>query len=191
MVARVVVGMKLAEVTGGVHSLKRSLHILHSRSANTAPFPLEDSKRVYLEKRLGEQLANYARQEGRTLPLFRRLKTGFRAPTILALACPAYQATAATFQAEVPAWMHTTVFYFLPITLPVVAAALISFISINDLQRRGARCRVMQLMLERSRTQITHCQTWNSLERIVLRTGRSLLNEVLEWHSITSFSKSH
>ncbi len=175
----------------GVHSLTRSLHILHSRSANTAPVPLEEFKRVYLEKRIGDQLAYYARQEGRALPLFRRLKTGFWAATILALACTACYATAATFHAEVPAWMHTTVFYFLPITLPVVAAALISFISINDLQRRGARYREMQLMLERSRTQITHCQTWNSLERIVLRTERSLLNEVLEWHSITSFSESH
>ena len=32
---------------------------------------------------------------------------------------------------------------------------------------------------------------WNSLERVVLKTERALLQEVLEWHSITSFSESH
>jgi hypothetical protein len=72
-----------------------------------------------------------------------------------------------------------------------VAAALISLISINDLQRRVARFREMQLMLEESRKKVSFCQTWNSLERVVLRTEHALLQEVLEWHSITSFSESH
>jgi hypothetical protein len=42
-----------------------------------------------------------------------------------------------------------------------------------------------------SRRQVMFSQTWNSLERIVLRTEHALLQEVLEWHSITSFSESH
>ncbi|MFI5337133.1 MAG: hypothetical protein ACHQ5A_10140, partial [Opitutales bacterium] len=83
------------------------------------------------------------------------------------------------------------VFYFLPITLPVVAAAFISLISINDLQRRGARYREMRVMLEEGRKQLAYSPTWNSLERVVLRIERALLQEVLEWHSITSFSESH
>ena len=37
--------------------------------------------------------------------------------------------------------IETTVFYFLPISLPVEAAALISLISIYDLQSRVARYR--------------------------------------------------
>jgi hypothetical protein len=49
----------------------------------------------------------------------------------------------------------------------------------------------MRAMLEGSRKQIAFCETWNSLERLVLRTERALLQEVLEWHSITSFSESH
>ena len=65
--------------------------------------------------------------------------------------------------AEVLHWVEPTVFYFLPIALPVVAASFISLISINDLQRRAARYREM----------------------------RALLQEVLEWHSITSFSESN
>lgn len=72
-----------------------------------------------------------------------------------------------------------------------IAASLISLISINDLQRRVARYREMQVILHDSRQQLTFSQTWNSLERIVLHTERALLQEVLEWHSLTSFTESH
>ncbi len=175
----------------GVRGLTRSLHILHSRSSAAQPVGMDEFKRIYLAQRIDDQLAYYQRQEGRALPLFGRLKTGFWFATILALICTTIYALARTFHTEVPDWVEMTVFDFLPITLPVVAASLISLISINDLQRRVARYREMHAMLEDSRKQVAYCQTWNSLERIVLKTERALLQEVLEWHSITSFSESH
>jgi hypothetical protein len=175
----------------GVRGLTRTLHILHSRSANAQPIAMEEFKRIYLEKRIDDQLSYYRRQEARSLPLFWRLKRGFWIATILALGCTLAYALAHTAHAAVPKWMETTIFYFFPISLPVIAASLISLISINDLQRRVARYREMQLMLEDSRKRVSFCQTWNSLERIVLKTERALLQEVLEWHSITSFAESH
>lgn len=175
----------------GVQGLTRSLHILHSRSANEQPVSMDEFKRIYLEKRIDDQLAYYKRQEGRALPLFRRLKLGFWIATILALGCTAAYATCETFELPASEALASWVFYFLPISLPVVAASLISLISINDLQRRVARYREMHAMLEASRKQVTFCPTWNSLERIVLKTERALLQEVLEWHSITSFAESH
>ena len=111
--------------------------------------------------------------------------------TILALMFTACYAIAGTFDLSLPKWIEATGFDFLPISLPVVAASVISVISINDLQRRVARYREMQTILEASRTQVTFCQTWNSLEHIVLRTERGLLQELIEWHSITAFSESH
>ena len=175
----------------GVRGLTRALHILHTRSANAQPVAMADFKSVYLEKRIDDQLAYYQRQENRALPLHTRLKSGFWIATILALVSTAIYAVCHTLHAEVPHWVETLVFYFLPISLPVVAAAFISFIAINDLQRRVARYREMRAMLEGSRKQVAYCQTWNSLERIVLKTERALLQEVLEWHSITSFAESH
>jgi hypothetical protein len=174
-----------------VRGLTRSLQILHSRSTAARQASMEEFKRIYLEKRIHDQISYYERQEGRALPLFNRLKAGFWIATILALICTAAYALADTIDVEVSEWIQSTIFYFLPIALPVVAASLISLISINDLQRRVARYREMRSMLEDSRTQITFCQTWNSLERLVLRTERVLLREVLEWHSITRFSESH
>ena len=100
-------------------------------------------------------------------------------------------ALARSWRVETSEWLVSSVCHFLPITLPVVAAAFISLISINDLQRRVARYREMTFLLADSRKQVEFCATWNSLERVVLKTERALLQEVLEWHSITSFSESH
>jgi hypothetical protein len=174
-----------------VRGLSRALHILHSRSANSQPVPIEEFKAIYLEKRIDDQLAYYRRQEARALPMFTRLKLGFWIATILALGCTLAYAVCHTANLEVPPWVTTNVFYFLPISLPIIAAALISLISINDLQRRVARYREMQLVLEESRKRVAFCQTWNSLERVVLKTERGLLQEVIEWHSLTSFAESH
>jgi hypothetical protein len=175
----------------GVRGLGRSLHILHSRSFTAQPIAMEEFKRVYLAERIADQAGYYRRQEMRALPLFGRLKVGFWSATALAIACTLAYAVARTLHLEVAHDIQTTVFYFLPITLPVVAAAFISLISINDLQRRVARFREMQLMLEESRKKVSYCRTWNSLERVVLKTEHALMQEVLEWHSITSFSESH
>jgi hypothetical protein len=174
-----------------VRGLSRALHILHSRSANTQPVPIEEFRGIYLENRIDDQLGYYRRQEARALPMFSRLKLGFWIATILALACTLAYAVCHTANVEVPDWTKTVVFYFLPISLPIIAAALISLISINDLQRRVARYREMQIVLEESRKRVAFCQTWNSLERIVLKTERALLQEVIEWHSLTSFAESH
>lgn len=176
---------------GGFKGLTRSLHVLHSRSSAAQPVSMDEFRQTYLAKRIDDQLAYYRRQEARALPLFLRLKTGFWIATLLAIVATLAYALCRTLELAVPEALVMTVFYFLPISLPVVAAALISLISINDLQRRVARYREMQLMLEESRKRIAFCQTWNSLERIVLKTERALLQEVLEWHSITSFAESH
>jgi hypothetical protein len=60
---------------------------------------------------------------------------------------------------ELPQGTEELLYCFLPISLPVVAAALISFISVYDLQRRVARYRAMEHLLEASRRQIAFSQT--------------------------------
>jgi len=174
-----------------VHHLARSLRILHGREAAVNPVPIADFQRIYREKRIDDQLAYYRKQEARALPLLRKLRKLFWIATVLAMACVAAYAMTLSVHVHPPVWLQGTVFNFLPISLPVVAAATISIISINDLQRRVARYRDMQATLEASRAQIIYCSTWNSLERVVLRTERALLQEVIEWHSLASFSESH
>jgi hypothetical protein len=174
-----------------IRGLSRALHILHSRSSNTQPVPIEEFKAIYVKTRIDDQLSYFRRQEARALPMFNRLKLGFWIATVLAIGCTLAYAVCHTAGVEVPDLTRATVFYFLPISLPIIAAAFISLISINDLQRRVARYREMQLMLEESLKRVAFCQTWNSLERVVLKTERALLQEVIEWHSLTSFAESH
>jgi hypothetical protein len=174
-----------------VHHLARSLRILHGRAAATSPVPIAEFQRIYREKRIQDQLAYYRRQEQRALPLLQRLRRVFWAATIIAMVCVALYAMTLSMHLHAPSWLQGTMFDFLPIALPVAAAATISIISINDLQRRVARYRDMQATLSASDAQIAYCNTWASLERVVLRTERSLLQEVIEWHSLASFSESH
>jgi hypothetical protein len=49
----------------------------------------------------------------------------------------------------------------------------------------------MCIRLETVRRQIEPSQTWAGLERAIAKAERVLLQEVFEWHSITSFTESH
>lgn len=168
--------------------LTRTLHILHRRAASAQPLSMAAFKHAYLTHRVDDQLGYYRHRLDRALPLLRRLRLGFWIATVLAILCTAAYAL---HLGELPHGTEELLYYFLPISLPVVAAAFISLISVYDLQRRVARYRETEHLLASSRSQIAYCQTWTSLERIVQKTERALLQEVLEWHAITSFSESH
>jgi hypothetical protein len=94
-------------------------------------------------------------------------------------------------EVSAPDWVYPVVYHFGPIVLPVLAAGFISLISINDLHRRVARYREMHVRLLAARREAAFVQTWGALERVVAKNERALLQEVLEWHSITSFAESH
>jgi len=176
----------------GLRQLTRSLQVLHRRSVGAQPVAMSEFKERYLRQRVDDQLDYYSRKLRQAEPLLGRLRAGFWIATILAIVCTAMYAADHTWHLfEVEGRAEELLYYFLPISLPVVAAAFMSFISINDLHRRLARYREMQELLKTARKQITYSQTWTSLERVVRRTERALLQEVLEWHSITSFSESH
>jgi len=175
-----------------IRQLGRSLQTLHRRAANARPVSMVVFKEKYLTDRIEDQLGYYQRRLAQALPQLARLRFGFAASTLLAILCTAAYAIDHTWHlAWFPALGGKWIYYFLPISLPVVAAAFMSFISINDLHRRVARYREMRHVLERARIQIGVSQTWNSLEKIVGRTEHALLQEVLEWHTLTSHLESH
>jgi len=172
--------------------LTRSLDVLHRRASAEQPLPMEAFKQLYLKRRVDDQLAYYRRQLHQALPQAKWLRTGFWVATVLAIVCTAAYALHATLHwGELPLRLEQLVFYFLPISLPVIAAAFLSLVSVFDLQRRVARYREMIHLLKTCRSQIAYCETWNGIERVVQRTERALLQEVLEWHSLTSFAESH
>ena len=175
----------------GVEPLRRSLDVLHRRAAREVRADFDTFRQCYLKERIDDQLAYFARQEARAVPLLARLRAGFSVCTVLAIGCTLAYALQQTFQWSVPGWAAHAAFYFAPIMLPVLAAAFISLVSINDLHRRVDRYREMCIRLQAVRREIAHSQTWSGLERSISKAERVLLQEVFEWHSITSFTESH
>jgi hypothetical protein len=175
----------------GLEPLRRSLDILQRRSARVRPAVFARFKQRYVTNRIDGQLEYFARQEGRVVPLLRRLRAGFVTTALLAIVFTAGGAWHTTLVDPVaPEWLAHWVFDFAPIVLPMLAAGFIALIAINDLHRRVARYREMQVRLEAARKEAVFVQTWGALERIVAKAERALLQEVFEWHSITSFSET-
>jgi hypothetical protein len=176
----------------GLEPLRRSLDILQRRSTRAQPMALDEFKQRYLLERIDGQRAYFSRQESRAVPQLGRLRAGFVVASVLAIVFTAAYAGHSTLASPVaPDWVVKWIFGFGPIVLPVFAAGFISLISINDLHRRVARYREMHVRLEAARKEAAFVQTWGSLERVVAKAERALLQEVFEWHSVTSFSESH
>ncbi|WP_221032704.1 hypothetical protein [Actomonas aquatica] len=175
-----------------VRQLLRSLHILNRR-ANAGETPdLKAFRERYGRQRIDDQLAYYRRQLSKAQPLLKRLRLGFSVSTIVAIVATAIYAVHHTLHlAPLPGMAEELVFYFLPIVLPVIAAAFMAFVSINDLHRRVARYHEMIHTLEAARRRLAYSQTWHSVEQVVRQTERTLLQEVLEWHTLMSHLESH
>jgi hypothetical protein len=178
----------VAELSGMI----RSIQMLSLRARSVATHTLADFKAVYLAIRVENQMSYYRRREQQASLLLKRLRVWFWIATVAAIACTAVYAAAATVHAEgVPESVRDFVFYLCPVVFPVVAAGCLSFISINDLQRRVASYREMQAVLDRSRRQLAATHSWNAVAKVVRATEEDLLHEVIEWHSIARYSESH
>jgi hypothetical protein len=176
----------------GIEPLRRSLDILQRRASRARPMAFDEFKQRYIHERIDGQLAYFARNEKRAGPVLARFRAAFLFSTIVAIACSAaYAVHNLVPGATAPAWLADWVFDLLPIVLPVLAAGFVSLISINDLHRRVARYSEMRMRLESARKEAVFSQTWGSLERVVTKVERALLQEVFEWHTVTSFSESH
>jgi hypothetical protein len=175
-----------------VRQLVRSLHTLHRRGAAEKRANLDTFRQNYRSERIDDQLHYYRRRLDRAAPQLARLRFGFIVSTVVAILCTAAYALHSTLRlAPLHPAVEQVAFHFLPIVLPVVAAGFIAIMSINDLHRRVARYREMCHLLEAAHKQIVVTHTWHSLEHLVRRTERALLQEVLEWHTLSSHLEPH
>ncbi len=177
----------------GLEPLRRSLDVLQRRAAKSHSANFDVFKQRYLSERIDGQLAYFARQQSKAKPSLDRLRSAFFISSTLAIIFAAgYAINATVSHGEAPDWVQHVLFEFCPIVLPVLAAGFISLISINDLNRRVTQYHEMQVRLTAARKEANFVQTWGSLERVIAKAERALLQEVFEWHSITSFSgESH
>ncbi|MGQ0385015.1 MAG: hypothetical protein ACT4UP_10100 [Gammaproteobacteria bacterium] len=176
----------------GARQLLRSLHLVHRRGAPERRANLDTFRQDYRSHRLLDQLRYYQARVARAAPLLTWLRAGFAASTALAIFCiAAYAVHRALALPPAPRLVEAVAFQFLPIVLPVIAAAFVALVSINDLHRRVARYREMCLLLEATHRQAGVTHSWRSLEQLVRHTERALLHEVLEWHTLMSHLDRH
>jgi len=176
----------------GIHRLLASLRSLHSAVARRRIESLPEFREQYIRDRIDDQHAYYLRQKSRALPRLRWLRATFFTAATIGVGLTFANAILSTLGVNAGSQLAQAFgFDFLPVVLPALAAASVSIISINDYQRRVARYSEMIALLEVSRTQVAAAQTWSCLEREVNKCERLLLQEVLEWHTITSYSDAH
>ncbi len=175
----------------GLEPLRRSLDVLHRRGARAYPASFDEFKQRYVRERIDVQLAYFAGQRQWAAPIQERLRWGFFISMLLAVCFSAAYASHTLMPAlQAPAWVESWVYGFGPVALPVLAVAFLGLIRVTDLHRRLARCREMEVRLAAARKEAVFVQTWGALERVVAKAERALLQEVFEWHTITSFTEN-
>ena len=173
----------------GIEPLRRSLDVLHRRAARAHPAGFDEFRQRYLTERIGGQLAYFAQQERRAKPFLLCLRGGlFLSSTLAICFAAAYPEPPLPSGLVAHAWVYSWVHEFGLMVLPVFSTGFIALFAIHDLHRRVARCQEMRVRLETAHKEAGLVQTWGALERVVMKAERALLQEVFEWHTITSFA---
>jgi len=168
----------------GFEPLQRTIRLerLAERAARPA---LEQAREAYLVERVRDQAAYFARQLARAAPRHRIMKTTASACTIAAIAFGLLVMVLGLMHVHGPAFY---VVKGLSLTLPLFNAALLSFIAAHDLGRRVSRYDEMVRTLATLEVRMSHVHSWSSLERVATETETALIQEALEWHSVSRFA---
>lgn len=171
-----------------VDSLAKNLRILwyldRDKAAN-----LQQAKEDYLKNRVDDQREYFERQSKKARPT---LFWGKR----LALA-----GTIGTIISIILCWTvllhHSDGTYYkvaklLSLILPLMSAAILSYVLSLDTSRRTIRYQEMIDALGTAKTKINVTQTWPGLSAMVADTERKLLREVGEWYAVARYGgESH
>jgi len=168
----------------GFEQLQRTIRL--ERLADHTPRPtLEQTRDIYLAQRVRDQAAYFSRQLARAAPRHRVMKTTASTCTIAAIALGLLVLALGLLD------FHGAAFYVvkgLSLSLPLCNAALLSFVAAHDLGRRVSRYDEMTRTLETLAVRMSHVRSWASLERVATETETALIQEALEWHSVSRFA---
>jgi hypothetical protein len=142
----------------------------------------------YLQNRVEEQIQYFAKQHARVAPLFNFWRWVAATCTILAIV---YGCMAFVQGLFVPVERPPHLLAFLTLLLPVASAAILSVILAMDWLRRAYRYREMLAILNTAAERLRMTRTWDGLTRIAVETEEALLQEVVEWHSLSEFGRAH
>jgi hypothetical protein len=140
----------------------------------------------YLTNRVQIQIEYFARNLRLVEPRFRRLRRLATFFTFAAIVTGliALAMSIANRGAEGNPFLELST-----LLLPLGSAAILSLLVAQDYVRRSTRYREMRVELEQAAGRLSVARTWSGFTRIAMETERLLLQEVLEWHSISRFTR--
>jgi hypothetical protein len=168
-----------------------ALHLLHLREvrrsararsaeSRTEMVTLLRFRQRYAEERMRDQLRHYQRRRHSAHVSGHGLEWAFFALSGMALLGAILGVV--HFEPSYHALWEKIVIKFVPLALPVAAAALVAWIGLRDLDRRNERYREMIELLEAELPRFERTVSPAILRRRVHHIERALLQEVIEWH---------
>ena len=143
----------------------------------------------YLAGRIQNQIDYFSRQSARAEPRLRGLRGVAVGCTVAAIVL------GSTALALNLCDLHGQIYVVakaLSLLLPLLNAALLAYVVAHDLSRRVSRYHEMTHLLRHLERRLAHTRSWGGLERLVTMTEEALIQEVMEWHSVSRFSaESH
>jgi hypothetical protein len=85
-------------------------------------------------------------------------------------------------------WILSVLLDLSPLAFPAMASFTLTRRSIQEVDRRLGRFRDLQKKMHLTLIELSFCDSWDSLCRLVRRTEKVLFNEVLEWSTILQYS---
>ncbi|MGP1308761.1 MAG: SLATT domain-containing protein [Phycisphaerales bacterium] len=177
----------------GQASIRRELEVAW-RLAASEPIELDDAKSRYAEGdravpgsgRIKGQIAYFSGKATRSQRRSRALHHAATTCTVLAVLIGVLAIVLmATGHAK---GVGYALVKGVGVALPLVSAALFSFVTANDHSRRSARYREVAANLEDLAEQIKIAATWHEFGRLVDEVEATLLAENAEWHAFQRFA---
>lgn len=168
----------------GFERLLRNLRLLQLMDHDPAP-SLDAARAEYLDNRVDDQVRYFGRRCGEATRSWRRLTRLAMVSTALAALLAAGHLVLTLVHAEGPALPATEL---LSLLLPLVSAALLSLVLIQEHSRRASRYREMTGLLEDAARRLAAARTWTGLARVASETEEALLNEAVEWQAFRRFA---
>lgn len=167
-----------------VDDLARSLRILWYLGKDQA-VDLETARVIYHQQRIEDQRQYFQSSLDKTAPWLKWSRHAATAGTIGAIV--------AVLISLIPDQNHESLSYTLvkasSLLLPLLSAAILSFVVARDIGRRSVRYRYMVEILRKTNKRLENVKTWPGMWRLVASTEREFLREVLEWHAVARFGR--
>lgn len=168
----------------GFERLQRSLR-LERLGDRSAALSIQETRDAYLEHRIQDQIRYFSRQLARAAPRHRILRSAASACTIGAITLGLLVLAFGLLHIHGPVYFTVK---GLSLLLPLVNAALLAFVAGHDLARRVSRYDEMVRTLDALAVRMSHVRSWTSLDRVATEVETALVQEALEWHSVSRFA---